>query len=64
MRIWEIKGYVSTPGGPTSRFTTVINALDKSSAQALVKAMYAKGPNSTINISSTRDMGASSLKSN
>jgi hypothetical protein len=64
MRIWEIKGYVNTPGGPTVRFTTVINALDKSSAQALAKAMYGKGPTQTVNISSTRDMGASSLKSN
>lgn len=64
MRIWQVKGYVTTPGLPQTRFTTQVNAQDRTSATALVKAMYAGGPNQTVNISSMTDMGKSPLKSN
>ena len=64
MRVWEIKGYVVEPGKSNVRFSTVINALDRSSATTLVKSMYAAGPNQNVNISSITDKGSSSLKSN
>jgi hypothetical protein len=64
MRIWEIKGYVAQPGIATFRFTTRIDALDRSSAVALVRGTYGTGPTQKINISSIRDIGKSKLLSN
>jgi hypothetical protein len=64
MRIWEIKGYVNTPGQGQVRFTTMMHALDRASATALAKAQYAGGDSQRVNISSIRDMGKSNLKQN
>lgn len=64
MRKWEIKGYVITPGHSQVRFTTVVDAIDRTSATALVKGTYGSGPSQQINISSIRDLGKSELKSN
>jgi hypothetical protein len=64
MRVREVKGYVANPGSQTVRFTISINALDRASATTLAKSMYGKGPEQKVNISSIRDMGASSIKSN
>ena len=64
MRIWEIKGYVTTPGHAQVRFSTVVHALDRSSAVALATGTYASGPNQKVNISSIKNVGPSNMKSN
>ena len=64
MRIWEIKGYVTTPGHAQVRFSTVVHALDRSSAVALATGTYGSGPNQKINISYIKDVGKSPMKTN
>lgn len=44
MRIWEITGYISGPKMGTSYIKTTIHALDRPSAESLVKATYNPAP--------------------
>jgi ribosomal protein L20A (L18A) len=61
MRIWEVKGYISSKVAPQTRFTTQVHALDRSSAVRLTQGQYGSNAAQYIQISSIRDMGPSKL---
>ena len=44
MRIWEITGYISGPKINTSYIKTTVHALDRISAEVLIKSTYNPAP--------------------
>lgn len=63
MRIWEVKGYISSKVAPQTRFTTQVHALDRASAVRLVQGQYGASASQHIQIASVRDLGKSKLTS-
>jgi hypothetical protein len=54
MRNFEIKGHIYVTNQPITRFETVVSALDRSSAERLVKSQYA---GAKVTISTVADRG-------
>ena len=44
MRIWEITGFISGPKMTTSYIKTTVHALDRPSAENLIKSTYNPAP--------------------
>ena len=61
MRIWEVKGYISSKIAPQTRFSTQVHALDRASAVRLVQGQYGATAAQYIQISSIRNIGPSKL---
>lgn len=57
MRIWEITGYISGPKMGVSYIKTTVHALDRPSAENLIKATYNPAPPAKLTLTRVSSKG-------
>lgn len=57
MRIWEIVGYISGPKMTTAHIKTTVHALDRPSAENLIKATYNPAPPAKLTLTKVSAKG-------